>query len=78
MYWILFTIVCIISFVGGIIDGMTSKNKKKRKSSGSLLSLLLIPITIIGGISKCINDLARPQYGRHGRRSIAKRKRRKW
>ena len=45
------------------------------KVVGKCLSVIFFPIAIVGAITKGLTDMARPQNGRYGRKSIAKRKR---
>lgn len=76
----LFIMAIIVGIIGGIVEWKTSNGKVKRsrrrkKGSLGILGLIMLPLFLFDEISKGVKDMARPAYGRYGRKSIERRKR---
>ena len=77
----LFIGLCIIAIATGvsvaIIQWKMGGLRRRKKTSIGVFGLIMLPFLVLDGIDKGVSKMARPQNGRYGRRSIAKRKRKK-
>jgi hypothetical protein len=70
-------VIVLLGFVVlGIYAWKTAETRQRSKNISRNRGVSPSGYKILKDMGKCVKDLGRPQYGRYGRSSIAKRKRR--